>query len=291
MSDYFISGKKGNGKSLVVVGRIRDALLAGRRVATNLDLYLEHLLPARARRVDVIRLPDKPTREDLVQLGQGSPDVDEETYGVVVLDELATWLNARTYQDKNRAGVLDWLVHSRKWGWETYLIGQDINQVDKQIRTALIEYEVKCRRLDRIKIPFIGGLIRAGSGGLLKGNLPKMHVATVFYEGLKSDRWWYTGKELYKGYDTRQKFLEPSPEHALDWKCGSEKNRPVGSYSLLSPWHLVGRYLPDPWWRRILTWWRSSPRPAPRPKPAALLKLMQLPPDARWRIARDLVQG
>jgi len=289
MGDYFISGKKGNGKSLVAVGRIRDALFAGRRVATNLDLNLEHLLPPKARKLNVIRLPDKPTRNDLVALGEGSPDVDESTYGVLVLDELATWLNARSFQDKTRAGVLDWLVHSRKWGWETYLIGQNMIQVDKQIREALVEYEVRCRRLDKLKIPFVGKLINTISGGLLSGNLPKIHVAGVFYEGLMSERWWYSGKDLYSGYDTRQKFIENRPEFAMDWNPGSENNRPTGNFSLLTPWHLVGRHLPPTWLENLRRWWAYQP-PGRRPAPK-LAPLMRLDPETRWKAAAHLVQA
>ena len=40
MSVYCVTGKLGNGKTLVSVGRIRDALKKGLRVATNLDINL-----------------------------------------------------------------------------------------------------------------------------------------------------------------------------------------------------------------------------------------------------------
>lgn len=290
MADYFVSGKKGNGKSVAVVGRIRDALLAGRRVATNLDLRLENLLPAKARRVNVIRLPDKPTAADLEALGYGGPSVDEDTFGVLALDELATWLNARSFQDKTRAGVLNWLVHSRKWRWETYLIGQHIEQVDKQVRVALVEYEVRCRRLDRVKIPFLGNLIRTASGGTLKGNLPKMHVAGVFYEGIRTDRWWYRGADLYAGYDTEQKFVHPLEYRPYDdievRRLAVESMQ--APYSYLTPWHIKGRYLPPTLWERVKRWWRQEP-PKPRPRAKRLEVFNGLPPDRRWALARDLV--
>jgi len=38
MSVYFVTGKLGNGKTLVTVGRIRDAIRAGCKIATNLDI-------------------------------------------------------------------------------------------------------------------------------------------------------------------------------------------------------------------------------------------------------------
>ena len=81
MSDYLIHGKKGHGKTLICVGRIRDALRAGRRVATNLNINLEHLLRWNVRNVSIIRLPDRPTIADLELIGIGSDKLDESTYG------------------------------------------------------------------------------------------------------------------------------------------------------------------------------------------------------------------
>ena len=131
MADYLIHGKKGNGKSLVVVGRIRDALFAGKKVATNLDLNLEHLLPPGHRHVECYRLPDRPTVDDMKAIGYGSSNIDESTYGLVVLDEMASWMNARSWADKSRQALLDWFVHSRKLGWDTYFICQNPAQIDK----------------------------------------------------------------------------------------------------------------------------------------------------------------
>lgn len=269
MPDFLVTGKKGNGKSLVCVGRIRDALLQGRPVATNLDIRVEHLLPHRLRNVRLYRLPDKPTRADLDALGHGNPDqqdgiYDEDRNGLIVLDELATWLNARTFGDRDRQPMLDWLVHSRKLGWDTYLIAQGPNQIDKQIREALVDYHVPCKRLDRMRVPFIG--LR----------LPKIHVAFVKYgvtpDAPISEKWWYRGRDLYRAYDTRQRFLSDYPH---------------GLFSYLPPWHLVG-------WRSIPRWWEFwKPRrrvPLIRKHPLAI-KLSKLPFDDRvkhWRRFNDL---
>jgi len=219
MAIYLISGKLGAGKTLSAVGRIRDCLLAGRRVATNLDLHLEHLLPAYAGRikngvqpVNCVRLPDKPEVSDLELIGCGNDSMDEDRNGAIVLDELAVWLNSRTFNDKNRAPVIDWLLHSRKKGWDVYFICQHLEQIDKQVRQALVEYLVICRRLDRLKIPGVGGLIKLLSLGLLSGKMPKVHIASVRYgtqpDAIKADTWIYQGKDLYNGYDTRQIFSD-----------------------------------------------------------------------------------
>lgn len=267
MADYLVTGKKGNGKSLVAVGRIRDALLQGRPIATNLDLNLEHLLPRNMRNVRAFRLPDQPSRADLDALGEGNdtlrtPNYDEGRNGVIVLDELATWLNARTFADKSRQGVLDWLVHSRKLGWDTYLIAQNPNQIDKQVREALCEYHVICRRLDRLKIPFLG----------IK--LPRVHLAFVKFgmdqHAITAERWTYRGVSLFKGYDTTQRF---------------SSSYPYGLYSYLSPWHLT-RTDPKPvtlFSRLRARLLAAFSRPAPKPKHPHVTLLMRLPPDQRVR--------
>lgn len=236
MAIYLVSGKLGSGKTLACVGVIRDALLEGRRVATNLDLNLDRMLPARVgkpvdgvSRCRVVRLPDKPAVVDLETLGCGNDEMDESKNGIIVLDELASWLNSRTFNDKARAPVLDWLIHSRKHGWDVYFICQHIEQIDKQVRTSLVEYLVTCRRLDRLKIPFVGKLLEAVSAGYVKGNLPKIHVAVVRY-GVEqhapiADRWVYQAKALYAAYNTRQVFSDAYAS---------------GCFSYLTPWHLVG---------------------------------------------------
>lgn len=267
MADYLVTGKKGNGKSLVVVGRIRDALLNGRPVATNLDLKLENLLPHDRREVRAFRLPDRPTRSDLDALGEGNPTLrtvnyDEGQNGLIVLDELATWLNARTFADKERQGVLDWLVHSRKLGWDTYLIAQNPNQIDKQVREALCEYHVICRRMDRLKVPVIG----------LK--LPKVHVAFVKFgmerDSVTAEKWWYKGRHLYAGYDTTQRFSASYPH---------------GLYSYLPPWHLTRtQSKPVSLLHRLRAWFAADPaRPEPKPKHPHVSLIMRLPPDQRIR--------
>jgi len=231
MADYLVHGKKGNGKSLVVVGRIRDALLAGKKVATNLNLHLENLLPPGQKNVQCYRLPDRPNIADMQAIGFGSTEIDESTYGLIVLDEMATWMNARQWGDKDRQKLLDWFVHSRKLGWDVYFICQSPAQIDKQARESLLELSVSCKRLDRIRVPFIGTLTKHLFGFELRP--PKIHVATVRYgmdrDALLHDRWTYRGHDLYAGYDTRQVFKDDYSD---------------GLYSYLSPWHVKGRYMP-----------------------------------------------
>lgn len=233
MADYVVTGKKGSGKSLACVGRIRDALLAGKKVATNLDIRLDELLPANSK-ATLIRLPDAPTIDDLELIGRGQEGMEEENNGVIVIDECAAFLNARAWGDKDRQPMLNWFIHSRKLGWDTYFIAQAIDQIDKQIRSALVEFHVVVKRTDRLPIPFISALtVMVG----WKLTLPKIHVASVKYgcdfHAPVVDRWIYRAKELYRGYDTNQRFKSPSDPTA------------VGIHSMLSAYHLKGRYQPS----------------------------------------------
>ena len=207
MPVYSVEGKLGTGKTKFCVWMAQQALLEGRRVASNVDLNLDKLVPR--KRAHYVRLPDKPKAFDLEAAGHGNPDsYNEERNGVMILDELGTWLNARSFQDKDRAPMLDWLIHARKFGWDVFLIVQDANMIDKQVRESLIEYQCRCFRGDKIKIPFIGGLLSAIHKPL--GYLPKFHMVTarVGYgqSAVVAERWMYRGEELHPAYDTRQVF-------------------------------------------------------------------------------------
>lgn len=238
MSVYIVTGKLGNGKTLVTVGRIRDAIRAGCRVATNLDINLKEMFGAQAKNIQLMRIPDKPTIEDLNAIGKGydGHEYDENKFGLLVLDECGTWFNSRNWQDKTRKEVNDWFLHARKLGWHVYIIIQDITMLDSQARDAIGELLVVCRRLDKLRIPLIGGLIKTLTGFNL--TMPRIHRAKVTYaDGLISDVWVYRGNDLFRCYDTRQSFIQSYPH---------------GTHSILPPWHTHGRFAVHMNWRNIM---------------------------------------
>ena len=269
MPTYSVEGKLGTGKTKFCVWRAQEALMQGRRVASNVDLKPEILHPFGAR--SYVRIPDKPTDFDLDSMGHGNPEsYDEDKNGVLILDELGTWLNSRSFQDKTRAGLLDWLIHARKKGWDVYLIVQDANMIDRQVREALIEYQVRCLRMDKVRIPVVGHVT-----GLFKtrwGYLPKFHLATarVGFAGgaIVAERWTFVGKALHAAYDTRQIFRSDYPH---------------GAHSVLPPWDWKPQMLPL---ERLKAWMAGKVRPEPKKRPtgpkAPLVALIQrLPPDRR----------
>lgn len=240
MSDYVIVGKKGTGKSKYAVQKIHEYLGQGRRVATNLDIDLVAMCSPQSR-CTVVRVPDKPRLSDLEMIGLGNEDVDEDKNGGLFLDECATWLNARTFNDKDRQGVINFGIHGRKLGWDTWYICQHLDQIDKQVRSSLIEYVVRCVRLDKVKLPVIGGLLAALSGGAW-GTLPKLHFAsTRLLESpdIVIDREFYKAKFYESCYNTRQIFRDWVRDPA-DSRFKDETF--AGPYSVLSAWHLKGRY-------------------------------------------------
>jgi len=231
MSSFIVTGKQGHGKSLIATARIFHYLLKGNKVATNLDIYLDAYLSPKSKR-SIIRLPDKPTVEDFKMIGSANEGYDEEKNGLLVLDELGAWFNTRAWQDKGRKETLEHFLYLRKLGWDVFLLVHDIDNIDGQLRDMLGEHLVVCRRLDRIKIPFIGNILKAIG---FKGTLPKMHRARVYFgeteRDILVDTWNYFGKQFYKAYNTKQIFSASYPH---------------GVHSLLSPWHTKGRYLPAP---------------------------------------------
>jgi hypothetical protein len=229
MPVYFVTGKLGGGKSIVSVARIRDKLNAGLPVATNLDINLVGMLGRNKKNTRLLRIPDKPSIEDLEAIGVGNKSYDEEKNGLLVLDECGTWFNSRSWNDKGRQLVINWLLHARKLGWDIIFIIQDLSLVDKQARLALAEHVVYCRRSDRVNIPFIGALFKLITGSRLP--LPKMHFGIVKYgdspTSLKVDTWNVVGTGLYSCYDTKQAFSDHY-EHTV--------------YSVLPPYTTHGRY-------------------------------------------------
>jgi len=280
---YAVTGKLGTGKTKFAVWRAQAAIKAGRRVASNVDLHLSHLVGPRLRQASYIRIPDKPTAFDLEAVGHGNPDsYDEDRNGVMVLDELGTWLNARSFQDKGRAALLDWLIHARKLGWDVFLIVQDAGMIDKQVRTALIEYEARCMRLDKVRLWIVGGMLNDLFGGRW-GYLPRFHlVAARVGQGanaIVAERWQYRGDWLHKAYDTRQVFRADYPH---------------GCFSQLHPDYLRAPPGKAPgWWGRLARRLLPPPpppfvRPALKPKRPEIAALSRIPPHLAWRVARRL---
>lgn len=279
MGVSFITGKLGAGKGKFAVMKLREAAVVdGRRIAGNVDLYLEHFAKKKAK-LRYVRVPDKPTLRDLEALGHGNPEsYDEDRNGLLVLDELGTWLNSRSFQDKERAGVLDWLIHARKHGWDVLMICQNEVQIDKQAREALGETFVRCAAMHKIKIPIIGSVLELVSRKLSR--LPRFHIASVRFgsggNSFVTERHLYRGDHLHAMYDTRQIFVA-NPEDV--------------TFTQLSPFYFTGVPRANlPFWKRFLI---QKPKaktvfqPVPRSKRYAPI-FDSLSVEERWKALQRL---
>ena len=212
MAIYIVTAPPGGGKSLYAVDMIQNKLVQGCIVATNLDLKPWNFpqVGRMAKTPKIIRMPDKPTIIDFEAIGRGNATYDESQNGIIVLDECGTWFNARTWNDKSRTPVIDWLLHSRKKGWDVYFIIQNVKLLDKQALMGLGEHVVYCKRMDRLAIPVVGFLFNQFLSSKIK--LPKLHLAIVKYgssgNSLIASRYWYSGSSLYQAYDTKQEFTD-----------------------------------------------------------------------------------
>lgn len=262
MANWTLTGGLGSGKSIIAAGKLVDHMLAGLPCAGNIDFYPERILPSANKNI-YLRLPDFPSSSDLWNLGQASTSKLEKTFGLLVLDELAVFLNSRDWAGKGREEFIKYLRHVRKQHWHTLFITQDIESLDKQARIALIEHKAVCSRTDRLPIPLIGWLLKMFG---IARMLPRVHIAIVKYgtsqHAKKVDTWTYHGSSLFNAYDTDQIFTDAEERllnpvlypafvrHVMPFSNpvlisdGFKSVVPTssGAFSTLSAWHLVGRY-------------------------------------------------
>lgn len=191
---YFITGSLGAGKTLCGVDMVRRYLAEGRKVATNVNLHMEYLRGPHDKTSRVIRVPDAPSIDDLRAIGYGSDSQDNNTHGLLLLDELGTWFNARDFANKGRNHVIKWCIHMRKRRWDVAFLVQDFSMVDKQMRGNIAQFLVLCKTSKDFWIfkPF-----------------PKFHIANVMHMASKSsaENWIYRGRDVYQAYDTEQIFF------------------------------------------------------------------------------------
>ena len=222
MAGWLIQGVRGEGKSLAAVHKAQDYIKRGLPVATNLDLFLEHLAPSDSEVISY-RLPDKPRIEDFLLIGAAyDPKYKgEDKNGLLILDELGTWLNSRSWSDKSRSDVLNWLFLSRKMHWDIILLAQDHEMIDKQAKSTLCDYLVQATRTDRQRIPFFGRMFSAVG---LSPYRKKEHIYEVFYGfdihgQVPVEKWVFQGHDVYEAYDTNQLFTDGSEVYEVDGKA------------------------------------------------------------------------
>ncbi|CAD6140049.1 hypothetical protein AOY57_11460 [Escherichia coli] len=208
-----ITGNLGQGKGIVAAYFASLYYRRGLRVAANYPLNTEHMYSGSDNPVTVI--PAMPRIEDLEHLGRGCPENEKTRFGALFLDECATWLNTRGFARKDRLPLIDWLIHSRKLGWDVYLIAQHEDMIDSQIIKAMGAKIIRCRRLDELRVPVITPLMelfRPGKTGVASGKrgiIPHYVTASTFlYDGTAHaarrpvDKVVIKAADYYNVYDT-----------------------------------------------------------------------------------------
>jgi hypothetical protein len=235
MAVWVVTGKLGAGKTLMSVSRIQKYLLEGRKVATNLNIYPQHMLGIDKKHTQLYRLPDIPKIEDFEALPRGYDDdkIDEGKNGLLVLDECGIFLDSRGWNNPNRKAVNAFFKLLRKLRWDAIFIIQDIENLDSDARRTIAEHVVYCRRMDRMSIPLVSPIFRMLTGYQLP--LPQLHIGIVKYgteaSSMKVDQWNYYGKGLYSAYDTEQLFSETENYSGID-----------GLTTVLPTYYTHGRY-------------------------------------------------
>jgi len=178
---YVVTGTRGSGKGAYSVFRIKQALAEGRRVATNMHLFMDHIGDDTTH-YNVTRLPDFPTGDFLYQLGQAydfdsnKPEtLDPTKEGLMVLDEASLYLNSARAKDFD--ALVKYLVLSRKLGWNILIVCQNKDQLQDTIYKSLADKLIVCRDNVNFRIPYLSSLLeRFGLESFIKDS----HSAFVF---------------------------------------------------------------------------------------------------------------
>lgn len=226
MAVYIVTGKLGSGKTLLACMKAQEYLKRRCPVASNVEFNLEVLCKPTNNYSRFVRLPDMPTADDLIMLGMGCDKYDEERFGAIFLDEAGIWLNSRKWNSSGRTDLLEFFLYLRKRRWDLWLIVQNIDIVDKQIRAAIAEHVVYCSRSDRFQLPIVPKLIlNVITLGMINFiRMPKFHSAICKYGVSRlsptADTWYYRGVDFYHAYNTMQQF---------------DENYSAGCFSVLPP--------------------------------------------------------
>jgi hypothetical protein len=177
---YTVQGERGSGKGAFALGEMKKLLERGNKVATNMNLFIEHLVDE-SNSIPVIRFPDIPSGDHFYQLGKAydfDPDkpetIDPSKEGAIFLDEALLSLGSK--KDKEFKDREKYLVLSRKLGWNIYIFCQHKDQLDETIFKSLTNKLIICRD-ESLFTGFFGSLLKTLNLPFIS---PSNHKAYVF---------------------------------------------------------------------------------------------------------------
>lgn len=163
-------GRPGSGKSYDAVRRIVHNLRIGRVVATNIDGMQEKKSQEAIKALAFI--DDEQFHKQFIFLSKDDITsfwkprmVNEGTDlefsaplvpdgALVVLDELHKWINSREWNTGKNKEFAEWGAEHRHDGYDVILITQDLDKIDKQVR-SLVDWTYYYR-----KVNFFGSLVK-----------------------------------------------------------------------------------------------------------------------------------
>jgi hypothetical protein len=163
MALYCVTGPMGSGKTVYAVKMCREALESGKVVITNFqlvddwtDTVVDHnvfrwLVPGRRARLKKKFRRHCYMVRDLSELRRIRLDGKGERRAVAVIDEGHVFMNAREWKQDGRGDLVEWVSATRKLGIDIYIITQDLDSLDRQVRSRLT-YHVHLRNLKQFKV-------------------------------------------------------------------------------------------------------------------------------------------
>lgn len=200
---YHVTGGLGSGKTMFAVQQVVDAILTGKKVITNVRLVdgwdyiltrhqLGGLSPfVRYLKSDYIRmidfqlglarsyLPLYSYHNNILEACNSALELGSapEKTRLFVFDEAQIFINAREWQKSSKV-IIEFFTQSRKLGFDVYIISQDKDSIDRQVR-CLADMQYVLKNLSNIR-PF--GIKIFPNVGLLV----KRHSATALFSGAQS---------------------------------------------------------------------------------------------------------
>lgn len=233
-----LTGKRGEGKTLIATMLAKRYLSQNRPIATNVNFNLDKMVSP-LNKTPIYRLPDAPSSNDLKSLPVANAGYDESKNGLLLLDEASGFLNSHDWRDNDTKQIRFWLAQSRKDGWDLLFLAQDQKQIDAQIRNSLFELHGIARNMSKVGIPVLSFLFQWFFN--VKLRMPAMHVFTQRYgfglNAAMANTEMIRGGDLYDAYDTKQK-IDPNASEA-----GNPQMFGSAMATMLSAWHLKGRYM------------------------------------------------